>query len=65
MHDAYAIVCHAANVIGPRLPGSANEKKFADYMREYNDEERKQIDELVSFRHAMADIKAAEEAAES
>lgn len=32
VHDAYAIVCHAANVIGPRLPGSANEKKFADYM---------------------------------
>ncbi len=32
VHDAYAIVCHAANVIGPRLPGGANEKKFADYM---------------------------------
>lgn len=32
VHDAYAIVCHAANVIGPRLPGSAGEKKFADYM---------------------------------
>lgn len=32
IHNAYAIVCHAANVIGPRLPGSANEKKFADYM---------------------------------
>ncbi len=38
------------------------EKKFTDYMREYNDEERKQIDELVSFRHAMADIEAAAEA---
>ena len=30
--EAYDIVKHAANVIGPRLPGSANEKKFADYM---------------------------------
>ncbi len=27
------------------------EKEFEDYIKEYNDEERKQIDELVSYRH--------------
>ncbi len=27
------------------------EKAFDDYIKEYNDEERKQIDELVSYRH--------------
>lgn len=27
------------------------EKKFEEYIKEYNDEERKQIDELVSYRH--------------
>ncbi|MCR5431927.1 MAG: flagellar export protein FliJ [Lachnospiraceae bacterium] len=27
------------------------EKAFEDYVKEYNDEERKQIDELVSYRH--------------
>ena len=32
--NAYDIVCHAANGIGPRLPGGANEKQFADYMEE-------------------------------
>lgn len=30
--EAYAIVEHAANVIGPRLPGSEGEKKYAEYM---------------------------------
>ena len=29
------------------------EKRFADYLREYNDEERKQVDELVSYRHTV------------
>ncbi|MBO4497181.1 MAG: flagellar export protein FliJ [Lachnospiraceae bacterium] len=27
------------------------EKEFEEYIKEYNDEERKQIDELVSYRH--------------
>lgn len=27
------------------------EKAFEDYVKEYNDDERKQIDELVSYRH--------------
>ena len=26
-------------------------KEFEEYIKEYNDEERKQIDELVSYRH--------------
>lgn len=30
--EAYEIVTHAANEIGPRLPGSENEKKFHGYM---------------------------------
>lgn len=30
--EAYDIICHAANVIGPRLPGSKNERKYAQYM---------------------------------
>ena len=30
--EAYEIVKHAAEKIGSRLPGSDNEKKFADYM---------------------------------
>ena len=30
--EAYGIVEHAANVIGSRLPGSENERKFARYM---------------------------------
>lgn len=30
--ETYDIVKHAANVIGPRLPGGENEKKFAKYM---------------------------------
>ena len=30
--EAYDIVKHAANVIGPRLPGGENERKFARYM---------------------------------
>ena len=38
------------------------EKRFADYLKEYNDEERKQVDELVSYRHTMAGL--AEEPAE-
>lgn len=32
--EAYAIVEHAANVIGPRLPGSEGETKYAEYMAE-------------------------------
>ncbi|MBR5113161.1 MAG: hypothetical protein IK097_07035, partial [Clostridia bacterium] len=32
--EAYEIVTHAANEIGPRLPGTANERKFHDYMGE-------------------------------
>ena len=31
------------------------EKAFEDYVKEMNDEERKQIDELVSFRHNKTD----------
>jgi len=27
------------------------EKEFEEYIKEYNDDERKQIDELVSYRH--------------
>ncbi len=38
------------------------EKRFADYLKEYNDEERKQVDELVSYRHTIAGL--AEEPAE-
>ncbi len=30
--EAYDIVCHAANEIGSRLPGSDGEKEYADYM---------------------------------
>ncbi len=30
------------------------EKRFSDYLKEYNDEERKQVDELVSYRHTVA-----------
>ena len=30
--EAYGIVEKAANEIGPRLPGSENERKFADHM---------------------------------
>ena len=30
--EAYEIVKHAANEIGPRLPGSDGEKKLHDYM---------------------------------
>ncbi|MBQ9551416.1 MAG: M28 family peptidase [Clostridia bacterium] len=30
--EAYDIVCHAANEIGSRLPGSDSEKEYADYM---------------------------------
>ena len=30
--EAYDIVCHAANEIGPRLPGTENETKFHKYM---------------------------------
>ena len=30
--EAYAIIRHAAEEIGARLPGSENERKFADYM---------------------------------
>ena len=30
--EAYDIVCHAAHEIGPRLPGSENERKFHKYM---------------------------------
>lgn len=33
-YEAYAIVEHAANVIGPRLPGSEGETKYAEYMAE-------------------------------
>ena len=32
--EAFEIVKHAANEIGPRLPGGENEKKFHDYMGE-------------------------------
>lgn len=32
--EAFEIVTHAANEIGPRLPGTANERKFHDYMAE-------------------------------
>jgi len=32
--EAYEIVKHAANEIGPRLPGGENERKFAKYMGE-------------------------------
>ncbi len=32
--EAYEIVTHAANEIGPRLPGSENEKKFHGYMKD-------------------------------
>ncbi|MCR4721079.1 MAG: flagellar export protein FliJ [Lachnospiraceae bacterium] len=31
------------------------EKEFEEYIKEYNDEERKQIDELVSYRHNAVD----------
>lgn len=34
IEEAYGIVEHAANVIGPRLPGGDNEKKFHNYMAE-------------------------------
>lgn len=30
------------------------EKKFAEYIAQYNEEERKQVDELVSYRHGVA-----------
>ncbi len=30
--EAYEIVCHAANEIGSRLPGSDSEKEYAEYM---------------------------------
>ena len=30
--EAYDIICHAANVIGSRLPGSKGEKEYAKYM---------------------------------
>lgn len=30
------------------------EKKFDEYVREFNDEEHKQVDELVSYRHTCA-----------
>lgn len=32
--EAYNIVCHAANEIGSRLPGSDGEKEYAEYMGE-------------------------------
>ncbi len=32
IEEAYDIVKHAANVIGPRLPGGENERKFHKYM---------------------------------
>lgn len=32
--EAYEIVCHAANEIGSRLPGSDREKEYAEYMGE-------------------------------
>ena len=32
------------------------EKAFEEYVKEYNDEERKQIDELVSYRHNKSEI---------
>ena len=32
--EAYDIACYAANEIGSRLPGSDNEKKYAEYMGE-------------------------------
>ena len=31
------------------------EKRFAEYLQEYNNEERKQVDELVSYRHSTAE----------
>ena len=30
--EAYEMVKYAANEIGPRLPGSDNEKKYHEYM---------------------------------
>lgn len=33
-NEAYEIICHAANVIGSRLPGSKGEKAYAKYMGE-------------------------------
>ena len=30
--EAYDIICHAANVIGSRLPGSKGEREYAKYM---------------------------------
>ena len=30
--EAYDIICHAANVIGSRLPGSKGERDYAKYM---------------------------------
>lgn len=32
------------------------EKKFEEYVKEYNDEERKQVDELVSYRHNLSEV---------
>jgi flagellar FliJ protein len=29
------------------------EKAFEDYVKEFNDEEKKEIDELVSFQHSI------------
>ena len=37
------------------------EKRFAEYLQEYNDEERKQVDELVSYRHSTAEPEDEEE----
>ena len=31
-NEAYEMVEYAANEIGPRLPGSENEKKYHDYL---------------------------------
>ena len=36
------------------------EKKFAEYMKEYDAEERKAIDELTSYRHSQPDEDAAQ-----